>query len=457
MRAAKSPIASRMKKLAAALMLLLALLPQPALAQSILRDAETEALLADMSRPLIIAAGLSPKDVQVVLVGDSSINAFVAGGQIVFVHSGTIQAADSANEVQGVIAHEIGHIVGGHVPLADRGYKPALGIQLLSLLVGIAAAAAGSGEGALGAIAAGQQAALGNYLAFSRDQEASADAAGARFLNGAGVTGKGYLSFFSKLTALEYRYGISRKDSFLLDHPVSSDRIANLTDTLKSNPAWGKPLDAGLEERFRRVKAKLGGYVDDPEITLRKYPPGDTSVYARSARAYAYHKAGYPDKADAETQALVAAAPHDPYFLEVRGQILLESGRPAEALAPLREAAQATNAPLILTTFGHALIATEQAANFAEAEKVLRLAVARDQENPFAWYQLGVVYERRGDNARALLATAERASLTGDLRTAADAARGALAGLPPNSVDWIRAQDIALTAQNQLRDAKGKR
>ena len=446
-----------MKKLAAVLMLLLLLVPQAALAQSILRDAETEALLADMSKPLIVAAGLSPKDVQVVLVGDSSINAFVAGGQIVFVHSGTLQAADTANEVQGVIAHELGHVVGGHVPLADRGYKPALGIQILSLLVGIAAAAAGSGEGAAGAIAAGQQAALGKYLAFSRDQEASADAAGARFLNGAGVTGKGYLSFFTKLTALEYRYGISRKDSFSLDHPVSSDRIANLTDTLKSNPAWNKPLDGNLEERFRRVKAKLGGYVDDPDVTLRKYPPTDTSVYAHYARAYAYHKGGYPDKADAETQALVAAAPHDPYFLEVRGQILLESGQPKAALEPLREASQATNAPLILTTFGHALIATENEANFAEAEKVLRLAVARDEENPFAWYQLGVVYERKGDTARAMLATAERASLTGDLRTAATAARGALAGLPPNSTDWIRAQDIALTTQNQLQDAKGRR
>ncbi|MBX9814466.1 MAG: peptidase M48 [Proteobacteria bacterium SG_bin5] len=446
-----------MKKLVAALMLLLAFVPQAALAQSILRDAETEALLADMSRPIIVAAGLSPKDVQIVLVGDSSINAFVAGGQIVFVHAGLVQAADSANEVQGVIAHELGHVVGGHVPLGDRAYKPALGIQLLSLLIGIAAAAAGSGEGAAGVIAAGQQAALGNYLAFSRTQEAAADAAGARFLNGAGITGKGYLSFFSKLTALEYRYGISRKDSFLLDHPVSSDRIANLTDTLRSNPAWGKPLDGQLEERFRRVKAKLNGYVDEPEVTLRKYPPTDTSVYARYARAYAYHKSGYPDKADAETQALIAAAPHDPYFLEVRGQILLESGKPSQALAPLREAAQATNAPLILTTFGHALIATEDKNNVAEAEKVLRLAVARDQENPFAWYQLGVVYERKGDNARAMLATAERASLTGDLRTAAFAARGALAGLPPNSTDWIRAQDIVLTAQNQLQDAKDRR
>lgn len=448
-----------MRKLIAALIVSVLGLAQPAQAQSILRDAETEVLLADMSRPLIVAAGLSPKDVQVVLIQDDSINAFVAGGQIVYVHSGTLQAADNANEVQGVIAHELGHITGGHIPFADRGFKPALGIQLLSLVLGVAAAAAGSGEGAAGIIAAGQQAALGKYLAFSRDQESSADAAGARYLNGAGVTGKGYLSFFGKLTRLEYRYGITRQDSFQLDHPVSTERIANLTQTLQEAPSWNKPLDPALELRFRRVKAKLSGYVQETQRTLNQYPPEDQSIFAHYARAYAYHKGGYPDKAQAESDALVKAQPHDPYFLEVKGQILLESGQPAEAIPYLREAVTGSGYnPLIATTLGHALIATEDASNFGEAEKVLRVAVSRDDDNPFAWYQLGVVYERKGDLPRAMLATAERASLTGDLRTAVSSARNAMAGLPPNSVDWIRAQDILLASQNAIQDAgKGRR
>lgn len=447
-----------MKKLVAALMLALLAFAQPVQAQSILRDAETEALLTDMTRPLIIAAGLRPQDVQVVMINDPSLNAFVAGGQIVFIHSGTIQGADNANEVQGVIAHELGHIVGGHVSLADRGFRPALGISILSMVLGIAAAVAGAGEAAAAVFGAGQQAATLNYLSFSRDQEASSDAAGARFLNDAGITGKGYLSFFGKLTQMEYRYGISRKDNFMMSHPVSSERIANLTDTLKAAPAWNKPSDPAIEERFRRVQAKLAGYVNEMNRTLQQYPPQNQSVYAHYARAYAYHKGGYPDKANAEADALVARAPHDPYFLEVKGQILLESGKPREALAPLREATVSTNySPLIATTFGHALIATEDSANYPEAERVLRLAVGRDDENPFAWYQLGVIYERKGDTARALLATAERASLTGDLRTAAYSARGALAGLPPNTPDWIRAQDIALAAQNQMQDAGKKR
>jgi len=431
---------------------------QPASAQSILRDAETESLFADMTAPIITAAGLNPRDVKVVLINDPSINAFVAGGQVVYVHSGLIAAADNVNEVQGVVAHEIGHIAGGHAPLGDRALKPATSIQILSLVLGIAAAAAGSGDGAAGIIAAGQQAALGKYLAFSRSQEASTDAAGAKYLNAAGITGRGYLSFFSKLGRLEAQYNITRADSFALDHPVSSDRIANLTETLQASPAWNKPIDAGLQERFLRVKAKLVGYVSDPQTTLNIYPPTNQTAYAHYARAYAYHKAGYPDKADAEVAALLKIAPHDPYYLEIAGQILLEGGKPLEALAPLREATIRTNyQPLIATTFGHALIATENKAYYPEAEKILRLAVARDDDNPFAWYQLGTVYERNGDQARAMLATAERASLTGDPRTAAYSARIAMGGLPQNTPDWIRAQDIVLTAQNELEEQRKQR
>lgn len=444
-----------MKKLLAALSLSLLTFAQPAQAQSLLRDAETEAMFDEMSRPLIIAAGLSPRNVKVVLVGDPSVNAFVAGGQTVYVHSGLIAAADNASQVQGVIAHELGHIADGHVPLADAGIKPALAIQIVSLVLGIAAAAAGSGEGAAGIIAAGQQAAVGKYLAFSRVQEATADATGAKFLQTAGLSGRGILEFFKKLQNLEFRAGYTNIDPFAQSHPLSGERVATLSETLMSSPFWSKPTDPGLEDRFRRVKAKLAGFVNEPKRTLIEYPVEDQSIYAHYARAYAYHRGGYPDKANAEADALVKAMPHDPYFLEIKGQILLESGQPEEAIAPLREATERSNyQPLIATTFGHALIATEKPANFPEAEKVLRQAVGRDDENPFAWFQLGVVYERKGDQPRALLATAERAALNGDLRTASFSARGALAGLPPNTPDWIRAQDLVLLTQNVIDEQR---
>jgi predicted Zn-dependent protease len=435
------------RSLAAACALVVVAAATPASAQSVLRDAETEAMLAEMSAPLVTAAGLSPRDVKIVLVNDQSINAFVAGGQTVYVNSGTILAADSANEVQGVIAHEIGHITGGHVALADRMGKEPMGISLLSMVVGLAAMAMGGGEAGAGILAAGQQAAMGKYLAFSRAQEASADAAGATYLNGANVTGRGYLSFFKKMQQLEYRYGINRKVGYMLDHPVSSERIANLTQTMQTAPAWNKPLDAPLEERFKRVKAKLAGYVLDPDDTLKRYPLSDQSIYAHYARAYAYHKGGFPDRADAEAAALVLAKPEDPYFEEIQGQILLEAGKPRQALAPLRKATEGSrNNPLIATTLGHALIATEDKKNLPEAIGVLRVATQRDDDNPWAWMQLGTAYEMTGDTARAALATAERAQMTGDQRTAIQSAKYALANIPAGTSDWLRAQDIAMTS-----------
>lgn len=449
-----------MKRILALLSAALLLWVQPAAAQSILRDAETEALLNDMAKPLFVAAGLSPANAKVVLINDSSINAFVAGGQIVYVHSGLLDAADSANEVQGVIAHEIGHIVGGHAVFQnDGGYT---NISLLSLLLGVAAMAAGSGEAGTGILMAGQRAAIGKYLAFSRVQESSADAAGAKFINGAGISGKGMLSFFNKLTAQMHRYGYyatnPEVDPFAQTHPMSQDRVETLKADLMNAPSWNKPLDPDLERRFKRVQAKLRGYVSDPKDTLGKYPVSDQSVQAHYARAYAYHKSGYPEQAAAETAALVKLAPKDPYFLELEGQIMLESGDPRGALVPLREAtALSGNQPLIASTLGHALLATEDKANLEEAERVLKTAVARDNDNPFAWMNLGTVYDRKGDEPRTALATAERAHLMGDVGTALMSSRAAMSGLPQGSADWVRAQDLNMVSQTAWDEIRKKK
>jgi predicted Zn-dependent protease len=442
-----------------ALLSVAALACQPVAAQSILRDAETEALLHDMAVPLIQAAGLDPRNVDIVLINDPSVNAFVAGGQAVYINSGLINMAESAAEVQGVIAHELGHITGGHA-IGDGGSKAATGISLLSLLLGAAAAAAGGGEAAMGVIMAGQQAALGKYLAFSRAQEASADAAGMTYLSTAGMSGKGSIGFFKKLANMEYRYGRSASDdnAFFSTHPVTQDRIATLQDSYVKDPAWNKPSDPAIEARFARAKAKLFGYLARPADTFNTYPAYLTSVAARYARAYAWHKDAHLDKAMAETDALLAQNPADPYFLELKGQILLESGKPAEALAPLRRATDLSgNQPLIATTLGHALIASEEPRNFLEAERVLKVAVARDRENPFAWYQLGVVYAANGDLPRARLASAEQQVMELRLPEALASAEAAEAALPKGSPDWLRAQDIAMQARAEIERRRKRR
>jgi predicted Zn-dependent protease len=451
----KSPLL----RLARALMIALVLASaswQPAFADDedsppqVLRDTETELMFKDMARPLILAGGLDPKSVNVVLLNDPEINAFVAKGQTVYIQSGLLEAADNVNQLQGVVAHELGHVIAGDSIRSDSGMTHATGISILSLVLGAAAVAAGAGDAGMGIMMAGQRAALGDMLAFTRAQESTADATGSRLLSKAGISGKGMLDFFAKLQNEEYRLAIYDKDSFDRDHPLSSERIQALSQVLRTDPAWGKPTDPALETRFERVKAKLLGYVDPKQAVLR-YPESDQSVPGHYARAYAYHLGGYPDKAEAEANALLAVDPHDPFFLELKGQILLEDGKPKEAVPVLREATQRSGeAPMIAAMLGHALVATEDPKNFSEAKDILKVAVNRDNEDPFAWYQLGIIYDQEGDLGRAALATAERSNLEDNPKMALASAQMAMKGIPPGTPDFLRAQDIAMVSRAEL-------
>ena len=450
-----SPISRFARMLMLALLMAMAAW-QPAAAQddnsgpSILRDSETELLFKDVSRPLIEAAGLDPNSVQVVLLNDPSINAFVATGQTVYVQSGLIQATDNVNQLQGVIAHELGHVAAGDSIRSQEGAKEATGISLATLVLGAIAVAAGAGDAAMGLMMAGQQAAMGKFMAFTRGQEATADASAVKFLHKAGISGKGMLDFFAKLQNEEYRLAIYAKDSYGRDHPLNSERIRALSQAFHNDPAWGKPVDPELDARFQRVKAKLWGFID-PKQAVVKYPESDQTVPAHYARAYAYHLGGYPDKALSEADALLATNPHDPFFLELKGQILLESGKPKDAIGPLREATQRSgDMPLIAAMLGHALVETEDPKNFAEAKDILKVAVNRDNQNPFAWYQLGIIYDREGDQGRAALATAERSNLEDNPKLALASAQMAMKGIPPNTPDYLRAQDIAMVSKAEL-------
>jgi predicted Zn-dependent protease len=457
-----SPLSRFMRMLMLALVLALAV-PRAAAAAddqgpTVLRDTETEQLFADLARPLIEAANLDDKSVEVVLLNDDEINAFVAGSQNVYVNSGLIIAADNVNEVQAVVAHELGHVAGGHSIRMGEGAKQATGIQLATMVLGAIALAAGAGDAAMGLMMMGQRAALGSFLAFTRAQETSADLAGASYLSKAGISGKGSLQFFKKLQNQEYRLAVYATDSYDRTHPLSGERISMLENLYKKDPAWNNPTDPVLEARFQRVKAKLLGFIN-PKQAIQKYPESDQSVPAHYARAYAYHLGAYPDKALSETDALLKTDPDDPYFLELKGQILLEGGKPAEAIAPLREAVKESHdAPLIASMLGHALIATEDVKNFGEAKTILKTAVARDNENPFAWYQLGIIYDREGDQPRAALATAERNNLEGNPKLALASAEMAMRGIPAGSPDYLRAQDIAMVSKAELKnDKKGGR
>ena len=441
----------RLVRLSMAALLLSLAVARPAAAQSILRDSETEVLFKEISKPLIDAAGLDPKNVDVVLVHDPEINAFVATGQKVYIHSGLLTASDNVNQLQGVIAHELGHVTGGHAIRIYEGAGEATGISIATMVLGALAIAAGAPDAGMAILGVGQQAAMGKFLAFTRAQESSADQAGAKYLTTAGISGKGSLQFFKKLQNQEYRLAIYAKDSYDRTHPISGERIAALEKIYQQDPAWNTPTAPGLEEKFQRVKAKLLGFVD-PKQAVVKYPEADDSLAGHYARAYAYHLGAYPEKALRETEVLLSRRPGDPFFLELKGQIYLESGKPGEAIEPLREAVKAApDQPLIAAMLGHALISTEKRENFPEAKQILKSAVNRDNQNPFAWYQLGIIYDREGDQPRAALATAERENLQGNPKLAMVSAETALKGIPPGSPDHIRAQDIAMVARTELR------
>ena len=458
------PMNAPFARFARLLMLALALVfsaAQPAAAQEeqgaqVLRDTETEQLFAKASAPMIQAAGMDPKNVKVVLLNDPEINAFVATGQTIYLQSGLIFAADNVNQVQGVIAHELGHVQGGHSIRMYEGLKQATGISIATLVLG-ALAMAISPDAGMGILAAGQQVAMGSLFSFTRTQEASADQAAVKYLHGAGISGKGLIDFFGKLENQEYRIGVYAKDSYDRTHPLSSERIQALEQNFRADAAWSKPVDPALDASFQRVKAKLLGYLN-PKQAVIKYPESDQSAPAHYARAYAYHLSGYPEKAVSEADALLAKEPHDPFFLELKGQILLEGGDPKAAIPILREARQRSgDAPMIAAMLGHALVATEDPKNFGEAKQVLKGAVNRDNQDPFAWYQLGIIYDREGDEARASLATAERNNLQDNPRQALASAELAMRGIPAGTPDWLRAQDIAMVSRAELKNKKGKK
>lgn len=448
----------RLVQLVAVGLIALLVLSSPARAQSMLRDAETERFLHEITRPVIEAAGLDPRSIEFYLIGDPSINAFVTGGQNIFVHSGLILRAENVNELIGVLAHETGHIAGGHLIRSDDAISSAVNISLLSLLAGVAAMAAGAGDAGMAIMGAGQSMAQGSFLAYSRSVEAVTDQAGADFLERSGISGKGLITFFRKLQEMEFRYGYTQ-DAYVRTHPLTGERIQKLQERVEASPYYDKEPDPALQARFLRLQAKLAGFVNEPTRTFQMYPETNTTTPARLARAYAWHKLADRPKAEAEVDALLANQPNDPYFLEMKGQILLESGKVKEALAPLRRSVQlAPNEPLIATSLGHALVATEDPELAQEAVTILRRVVAIDHENPFAWFQLGMAYTRLGDEARASLASAERLSMVYGSNPAEVAyhASRAVAGLPKNTPEWLRAQDILLIAQEAAKNERGK-
>lgn len=420
-----------------------------------LRDAEAEDIIRGWATPLFNAAGLQAESVQVYLIDNNAINAFVAGGQRIFIHTGLILASENANQIMGVIAHETGHIAGGHLVRLQEELRGLTPQTILTMLAGAAVAAAGRPDAGMAVIAGGTTVAERNMLSYSRIQESAADQAGASFLERAQKSGQGLVRFLQILGEQDALLS-DNQDPYVRSHPLSRERIRLLEDIVAKS-RWAKQVDPPEEqERYARLKAKLRGYVD-PSQAVRLYPASDTSLAARYGRSVAYYRSGDMPRALAELDALLAQRPNDPYFLELKGDILFRGGRAAESLEPYRRAIDMLpDAVPIRAAFGEALLATEGDANVKPAIEQLRHAVRREPQNGSAWASLAQAYGRGGDVAMASLASAEQFVLGGRWRDAILQAGRAERMLPVGSPGHLRAQDIKNSAENEIKKAKSQ-
>jgi predicted Zn-dependent protease len=418
----------------------------------IIRDAEIEQLLRDYSQPILRVAGLGNQNVNVVIINNRTFNAFVADGHRIFINAGTLLESQTPNQVIGVLAHETGHIDGGHLAKMRQEIANECTIAIAAALLGVGALIAasqsggtGTGMGQAGAamLSAPQSIIQHTLLSYQRAQEDQADRSGVKFLTESHQSPKGMYETFKHL-ADESLFSAHDVDPYRQSHPMPRERVAALEGLAKSSPYWEVKDPPTLQERHNMMRAKLAGFLDRPETVLRRYPMTDQSLPARYARAISSYRFGDPRRAAAEIDALIAVQPQNPYFYELKGQALLEGGHPNEAIPPLRRAvALSHNTPLIEILLGQALLAANNPKYADEAISILRTAAMRESEAPDLYTQLAIGYGKKGDLAYADLSSATAASLRGDFRTARQLATRARGGFPIGSPGWVKADDIA--------------
>jgi len=433
-------------RLASTAALLLTLLIQSAAAQTrsvqLVRDTEIEALIRDYAVPILKAARINRSSVRIHLVNDRSFNAFVANGQRLFINAGTLMMSETPNEVIGVIAHEAGHIAGGHLARQRQALERAQTASIIAMLLGAGAVAAGGGQAGGAVISGGQNAATRMFLSYQRAEESAADRAAVRYLNATRQSAKGMLKTFERF-ADQQLFSSQNIDPYFQSHPMARDRVSALRAVAKDSPNFDRPDPPALQQRHDLMRAKLSGYLEHRDTVLRRYPRSDNSLPARYARAISDYLHLDVRKGVKQVEALIKERPNNPYFWELKGQALLESGRPDAAIAPLRQALSlAPKAALIRLMYGQALLATENPAHLDAAIRELTRGLTKEPEASQGFRQLAIAYGRKNDIPRAELATARAYFAEGDLNQAKQHAARVQKRTSRGSPLWLQADDI---------------
>ncbi|MBL4667487.1 MAG: M48 family metalloprotease [Sneathiella sp.] len=407
-----------------------------------IRDAEIEHTLRAYASPLFTAAGLNAGDVSIHLINNRVINAFVAGGQRMFFFTGLLERVESPSQLKGVIAHETGHIAGSHLSRTQDALKNATVKNILGYILGAAAVFAGGGKAGAAVIGGAQGIAQKSFLKYNRAQESAADQASMRYLEATNSSGRGMLEFLEILGTNE-QITVGKVDPYWRSHPISNDRISAMRNQVENSRFKDAP-DTPLEiEALKRLQAKLYGFTRSLGQTLKKYPHSDQSTSGRYARAIAYFKYPNLEKAEVEINSLLDEFPGNPFFHELKGQMLFENGDPVSAVGPLKIAASyLPEEPLILTLYGTVLLNTGYAEDDAEAIHVLKASIFYDATRAGTWNQLAIAYSRAGDTGNLALATAERFLLLRQRKKAIFHAKRVQQYMRVGTPGFLRADDI---------------
>jgi predicted Zn-dependent protease len=420
------------------------------------RDAEIEQLLRDYTAPIFKAAGINAQATDIVLIRDFGFNAFVANGRKIFVNVGALLESETPNQLIGVLAHETGHIAGGHLAGMRQKMAEAQTRAIIATLLGVAAvgaaAAGGAGNvasGAAGAMMAPREIIKRDIMSYARALEQAADQAAISYLGKTGQSAKGMIDTFRRF-ADESMFSSKYSDPYARTHPMPTDRIANLEALAKKSPSYGKVDSDALRYRHAMAQAKTIGFLKAADAITRSYPARDTSMPARYARAISAYRFGRLDAAIPLIDELIRAEPDNAYFWELKGQAYLEGGRPREAVSPLQKAVQLAPdkpAALIRIMLAQALVAT---GNNSAAIAETRRALAYETDVPAAYRTLAMAYGRSGDNARADVASAQAELREGDIKLAKQLAMRAKTKLPTGSPSWLQADDIVNYKEPEL-------
>lgn len=444
---------SRLFALSLTLISLAFLTLSPARAANLIRDAEIEATLRFIADPVLRAAGLNPRSIRIIIINNPEMNAFVAGRQTMFIHSGMLMRLDKVEMVQAVIAHEAAHIASGHLISLNTGSSASRAVAIGAVLAGMAAIS-GRGDAAM-AIASGSMHAAGREsLAHSRAAEASADQSSVRFLARAGIDPKAALETLELFRGQEV-LGPAHVDPYARTHPLTSQRIQFLRNAVASTQVSNVKPHPNLNYWYARMRAKFEGFIGNPRQSIkatRKAKNGEFAIYKRAIANFRMSNLKAMKK---DIAWLLNARPKDAYYQELNGQFLLATGDATGAVNAYRRAAKLSkDNDLILAGLGRALLALDTPAATRESVDVLEKARQTGFPAPLTYQSLAQAYGRLGQNGRASLAISERYALSGRLADAGLHAKRAMGLLAEGTPSWRRANDIALAAKRATAKRK---